>query len=105
MKRYIRCSKENNFESAINTVLSKRDYSDTNLSFMDVERSGDTFIEFTLCGGLNGHGDWEDYFDDLSDFIDDCKQNIQDLKDVYMIDAENDCVDDVFYVKFRINFV
>lgn len=105
MKRYIKCSRENNFESDITTVLSKRDYSDTNLSFIDVERSGDTFIEFTLCGGLNGHGDWEDYFDDLSDFIEDCKQNIPDLKDIYMIDAENDCLDDVFYVKFRINFV
>jgi len=50
MKRYIKCSKENNFESDINTVLSKRDYPDTNLSFNEVERFGKTFVEFSLWG-------------------------------------------------------
>ncbi|MBQ2856687.1 MAG: hypothetical protein IJE78_06125 [Bacteroidaceae bacterium] len=71
---------------------------------MDIERSGDTFIEFTLCGGLNGHGDWEDYFQDLSNFVEDCVKYISDLKDIYMVDADNDCVDDVFYIHFRANF-
>ena len=104
MKRYIKCSKETNFESDINTVLSNRDYSDTNLSFMEVERSGDTFVEFTLSGGLNGHGDWSDYFQDLSDFVNDCIKDIPDATDVYLVEAENDCVDDVFYAHFRINF-
>ena len=104
MKRYIKCSKENNFESDINTVLSKRDYSDTNLSFNEVERSDKTFVEFSLWGGLNGHGDWEDYFQDLSNFVEDCVKYIPDLKDIYMVDAENDCVDDVFYIHLRANF-
>lgn len=104
MKRYIKCSKENDFESDINTVLSKRDYSDTNLSFMDVARSGDTFIEFTICGGLNGHGDWSDYFQDLSNFVEDYIKYIPEMKDIYLVDAENDCVDDVFYAHFRANF-
>lgn len=105
MKKYIYRSTDTKISNDLESILNTHDYSDTNLSFVDVERSGDTFIEFTLCGGLNGHGDWEDYFDDLSDFVEDCKQNIPNLKDIYMIDAENDCLDDVFYVTFRINFV
>ena len=110
MKKYIHCSEEDKlfdrdeFFDTIAEILNIRDYSDTNLSIVGIEQYGEDFVEFLICGGLNGHGDWEDYFDDLSDFIEDCKQNMSDLKDIYMVDAENDCVDDIFYVHFRANF-
>ena len=105
MKRYICCSSDTSRADAIKRVLESHDYSDTNLSFNEMERTGKTFVEFSLYGGLNGHGDWSDYFQDLSDFVNDCIKEIPNATDVYLVDAENDCVDDVFYAHFRMNFI
>ena len=104
MKKYIHSSTDTKIFNDIESVLNNHDYSDTNLSFNEIERIGKTFVEFSLYGGLNGHGDWSDYFQDLSDFVNDCISDIPDATDVYLVDAENDCVDDVFYAHFRINF-
>ena len=104
MKRYIHCSANKGREDDIKRVLEVHDYSDTNLSFGGIERTGKTFVEFSLYGGLNGHGDWSDYFQDLSDFMNDCISDIPTATDVYLVEAENDCVDDVFYAHFRMNF-
>ena len=104
MKKYIHSSTDTKISNEIESVLNTHDYSDTNLSFNEIERIGKTFVEFSLYGGLNGHGDWSDYFQDLSDFVNDCILDIPNATDVYLVDAENDCVDDVFYAHFRINF-
>ena len=104
MKKYIHSSTDTKISNDIESVLNTHDYSDTNLSFDAIERTGKTFVEFSLYGGLNGHGDWSDYFQDLSDFVNDCISDIPDATDVYLVDAENDCVDDVFYAHFRMNF-
>ena len=104
MKKYIHSSTDTKISNDIESVLNTHDYSDTNLSFNEIERTGKTFVEFSLYGGLNGHGDWSDYFQDLSDFVNDCISDIPEATDVYLVDAENDCVDDVFYAHFRMNF-
>ena len=104
MKRYIYSSTDTKISNCIESVLNMHDYSDTNLSFGEIERTGKTFIEFSLYGGLNGHGDWSDYFQNLSDFVNDCIKEIPNATDVYLVDAENDCIDDVFYAHFRMNF-
>lgn len=104
MKKYIHSSANTKISNDIESVLNTHDYSDTNLSFNEIERTGETFVEFSLYGGLNGHGDWSDYFQDLSDFVNDCISDIPTATDVYLVEAENDCVDDVFYAHFRMNF-
>ena len=48
----------------------------------------------TLCGGLNGRGEWKDYFIDLSELFKELDKN--DF-DAWVIKLDNDCADDIFY--------
>ena len=60
-------------------------------------KDGNHYIGF-VCGGNNGHKDWEAYFKGLSTII-------SELKDAWIIEIKNDCPDDVHYalIGFRIN--
>lgn len=54
---------------------------------------------FVICGGLNGPGKWTDYFRDLAKFVDEISKKYH----VWLIKAENDCMDDIFYFTFGIS--
>ena len=47
-----------------------------------------------VYGGLNGPGNWNNYFKDLGKIIN------KGLKNVWLIDVINDCADDVFTARF-----
>ena len=48
----------------------------------------------TLCGGLNGHGEWYNYFTDLAKLFEELDKN---GFNVWVIKLDNDCLDDIFY--------
>lgn len=50
-----------------------------------------------LVGGFNGSGDWFNYFKVLADF---CKRLEEQGIRVFLIDAQNDCADDVYDMQF-----
>ena len=54
----------------------------------------------TLCGGLNGRGEWKDYFIDLSELFKELDKN--DF-DAWVIKLDNDCADDIFYCRTGIS--
>lgn len=58
----------------------------------------DTLV-IILAGGLNGPGKWKDYFEDLTTVQTELNKN---GIDAWMIDAENDCPDDVFDFRFGV---
>lgn len=54
---------------------------------------------FKLSGGINGHGNWKYYFEDLSRFI---WMMEEEGFETWLIDINNDCLDDVFDARFGI---
>ena len=52
-------------------------------------RDGDHYIAF-VSGGNNGHSNWKAYFQSLMMIIEECK-------DAWIIELDNDCCDDVHY--------
>lgn len=54
---------------------------------------------FQISGGLNGSGEWVDYFKDLAKFVEEISKKYH----IWMIEAKNDCLDDVFYFTFGIS--
>ena len=54
----------------------------------------------TLCGGLNGNGEWKYYFSDLSQI---CDTLAEKGFDMWLIKLDNDCPDDIFYATFGIS--
>lgn len=48
----------------------------------------------TLVGGLNGNGEWTDYFNGLSKAFENLKNNGYDA---WLLNIDNDVIDDVFY--------
>ena len=65
----------------------------------------DSFIDkYDTCtcvitGGLNGPGKWENYLEDISKLVKDFEEN---GIHVWMIEGENDCLDDVFTFNFGV---
>ena len=66
-------------------------------NFTEIDEYGTMVI--ALVGGLNGHGKWGDYFEDLAKIITTIKENGYDT---WVIDLVNDCLDDAFTVKLGI---
>jgi hypothetical protein len=60
----------------------------------DVDEYGTKTI--TLCGGLNGIGEWKDYFTDLTTIFEELDKN---GFNVWVIRLDNDCLDDIFYCR------
>lgn len=52
-----------------------------------------------LSGGMNGFGEWNDYFKDLSRIV----KRVNSKHDMWLIKMENDCIDDLFYGVFGID--
>lgn len=53
----------------------------------------------TLCGGLNGSGEWKNYFVDLAKIFEELDKN---GFNVWVIKLDNDCPDDIFYCRIGI---
>ena len=53
----------------------------------------------TLCGGLNGIGEWKNYFVDLGKIFEELDKN---GFNVWVIRLDNDCPDDIFYCRIGI---
>lgn len=70
----------------------------TGKGFTEVDKYGTKVV--CLSGGLNGAGEWEDYFDDLSKVIRKLKSSGYH---VWTINLDNDCLDDVFNLKVGIS--
>lgn len=70
----------------------------TGKGFTEVDKYGTKVV--CLSGGLNGCGEWEDYFDDLAKVTRKLKAS---GFNVWTINLDNDCLDDVFYLKFGIS--
>ena len=64
----------------------------------DVDEYGTKTI--TLCGGLNGIGEWKNYFIDLSKIFEELDIN---GFNVWVIRLDNDCLDDIFYCRIVIS--
>jgi len=57
------------------------------------EENSEYFI-VCLCGGLNGPGEWTNYFDDLKQMM----VNFGKDYETWIVMIDNDCCDDVHYV-------
>ena len=53
----------------------------------------------TLCDGLNGIGEWKNYFVDLAKIFEELDKN---GFNVWVIKLDNDCPDDIFYCRIGI---
>lgn len=62
----------------------------------DVDNHGTMIIQF--CGGLNGKGEWADYFESLSNVT----KTVNEKYNMWLIKIENDSLDDMFYATFGI---
>ena len=86
-------------QEATNVIDSISEYSrlrvDERLT-KSTKHSDDVLV---ICGGRNGNGVWEDYFRDLSKFVEEYRRNI---RDIWLIKLENDVLDDVFYATFGV---
>lgn len=69
----------------------------TGKGFTEVDKYGTKVL--CLSGGLNGCGEWENYFTDLANVVNRLKK---EGYHVWTINLENDCLDDVFYLKLGI---
>ena len=63
---------------------------------MEDESEGD---EVCISGGLNGRGEWSNYFETLAKFM---YQVELRYPDAYVVKLENDCLDDVFYLTIKV---
>lgn len=64
----------------------------------DIDKYGTKVIE--ISGGLNGWGEWDKYFKDLSKVV----KKVNEEYRMWLIDMENDCLDDLFYARFGVDF-
>lgn len=72
--------------------------SDLSLLSNSIIISEGSTITGTICGGMNGCGEWNNYFNTLSNFVAVLKEYFG--IDAWLIKLTNDCPDDVFYAEF-----
>ncbi|MBO4542784.1 MAG: hypothetical protein J5725_06325 [Bacteroidales bacterium] len=61
----------------------------------------DGVIIVALDGGLNGSGDWKDYFNGLIAVLN-AIEELPEVEFAYLVDIINDCPDDVFYSRIAV---
>ena len=95
--------KEKNLQEIVNEIkpIVKSAYSE-NSKITILENEVDEYgtKTITLCGGLNGAGEWKNYFTDLARIFEELENN--DFN-VWVIRIDNDCLDDIFYCKIGID--
>lgn len=67
----------------------------TALSFNDFSEIHDDYVVAEFYGGLNGCGKWTNYIRAISELITILSSNYH----CWLVNLENDCLDDVFYLK------
>ena len=50
------------------------------------------FLIISFWGGLNGWGEWKDYIKEIESII-------NEYEDSWVVDLENDCLDDLWYLR------
>lgn len=70
----------------------------SNIYFNDIVEEHDDYVVAEFYGGLNGHGDWVKYTRDIAALF----YTIQSDYKCWLVSLENDCLDDVFYLKIGI---
>ena len=85
--------------AAIEAAVKATNNKNTKLTLLDKLHKDeyDTDV-FRIKGGLNGSGEWTDYFHVIADFTDEISKSYY----VWLINLKNDCLDDVFYADFGI---
>lgn len=58
-------------------------------------------IIVALGGGLNGSGDWKEYFNGLTAVLN-AIEELPEVEFTYIVDIINDCPDDVFYSRIAV---
>lgn len=94
--------KEIEFDDIIGDVKSLIETAsliNSNIFYLDhyIDEYGTKVVK--LRGGLNGNGEWSDYFDGLSRTFKFLKANGFDM---WLISIDNDVIDDVFYANVGI---
>ena len=94
--------KEKDLQDIVNEIkpIVKSVYSE-NSKITILENEVDEYGTKTItrCGGLNGAGEWKNYFTDLARIFEELENN--DFN-VWVIRIDNDCLDDIFYCRFGI---
>lgn len=67
------------------------------LTDSEIDKYGTKTLSFS--GGLNGFGEWTDYFEDLTALT----KAISKKYRIWLINLENDCLDDLFYATFGVD--
>ena len=87
---------EGSIISTVDKVLEGSEYK----LFSPVQESSEGHYVATLCGGDNGSGNWPKYLNELVEIL----HKFDDLDyDAWVIDLDNDCLDDVHTVRIGFN--
>jgi len=83
-------------------VINEVNNEKVNLSpnYTKILEDKNSYVIAEISGGLNGYGKWEDYFEVLSKFCKEARENYG-LK-IWLIELNDDCLDDIFYAKLGI---
>ena len=81
------------------TAILDTSLDNTKLQFFQIIENEETYSIVEITGGLNGNGDWENYFNDLKILVSSLKKQ---FKKVYLVKIVNDCLDDVFYAEIGV---
>lgn len=95
--------KEKDLQDIVNEIkpIVKSVYSENSkITILENEVDEYETKTITLCGGLNGAGEWKNYFTDLARIFEELENN--DFN-VWVIGIDNDCLDDIFYCKIGID--
>lgn len=89
------------YNKAITDALKKVESEKAKFSLLEsCSRDEYETIVYQVSGGLNGSGKWEDYLDNLADFVVELEKSGE--YHTWLIDAKNDCLDDINYFNFGI---
>ena len=87
------------FKSMIEEAIDRINIRSNNIAKLSLgDIKGKRPIVVKIYGGLNGCGEWTNYFDCLSDLLK-LMQNEYN-SEMWLIKLDNDCLDDVFSAEF-----
>ena len=95
-------SRDTILQEATNVIDSISEYSRLRVDERQTKSTKHSGNVLVICGGRNCNGAWEDYFRDLGRFVEEYRRNI---RDIWLIELENDVLDDVFYATFGVGEV
>lgn len=86
----------------------KENYSIEDLAKIESENyKGEKSYHYIIClgGGNNGNANWNNYFKTLANIFNEIEFKKANIKDLWLIKLDNDCLDDVhtIYIGIKIN--